>query len=229
MNKIFVIEGTDGSGKQTQTLKLYQRLITDKKDIVKFSFPNYESQSSGPIKEYLNGNISPNPDDISAKAASIFFAVDRYITFKEQIQKYFNDDKTIILFDRYTTSNMLHQGGKILKATNSTDKLNQFVSWLENLEYSDLELPRPTQVFFLHMPVEFSLKLIDDRCKKLNAQKDILEKDIDHLKMAVKSGLYIAKKFNWEIIECVKDNKLRSVDDIHNQIYNTLHSKYLAH
>lgn len=222
MNKIFVIEGTDGSGKQTQTQLIYDRLIKEKKDVQKFSFPNYDNLSSGPVREYLNGNISKNANDISAKAASLFFAVDRYITYKENIEKYYNDNKSIILFDRYTTSNMLHQGGKILKATNSYDKLEEYVSWLKSIEYDDLMLPIPTQVFFLHMNVDFTIKLMNERCIKQNVVKDIHETDSTHLEMAERSGLYIAKKYNWNIIECVKDNTLRSINDIHAEIYSKL-------
>ena len=222
MNKIFVIEGTDGSGKQTQTQLIYDRLIKEKKDVQKFSFPNYDNLSSGPVREYLNGNISKNANDISAKAASLFFAVDRYITYKENIEKYYNDNKSIILFDRYTTSNMLHQGGKILKATNSYDKLEKYVSWLKSIEYDDLMLPIPTQVFFLHMNVDFTIKLMNERCIKQNVVKDIHETDSTHLEMAEKSGLYIAKKYNWNIIECVEDNTLRSINDIHTEIYSKL-------
>ena len=88
MNKIFVIEGTDGSGKQTQTQKTYERLLQDGNKVFKTSFPNYDNPSSGPVKEYLSGNISKNPNDISAKAASLFYAVDRYITYKENIEPY---------------------------------------------------------------------------------------------------------------------------------------------
>ena len=226
MNKIFVIEGTDGSGKHTQTELIYNKLIKEKRSVAKYSFPNYDNLSSGPVKEYLNGNISKNADDISAKAASLFYAVDRYITYKESIQKYYNDEKSIILFDRYTTSNMLHQGGKILKATNSYQKLDEYITWLENIEYNDLELPIPTQVFFLHMDVNFSIKLMNERCKEKNTKKDIHESDTFHLEMAEKSGLYIAKKYNWNIIECVKENKIRSIDDIHTEIYSKL-TKYL--
>lgn len=224
MNKIFVIEGTDGSGKQTQTNLIYERLIKDEKNVFKTSFPNYDNPSSGPVKEYLSGNISKDPNDISPKAASCFYAVDRYISYKENIEKYYKDDKTIILFDRYISSNLLHQGGKILKECNDFSKLDEFCDWISNLEYNDLELPKPTQVFFLHVPVDYTLSLMKNRDNKFSkdSKKDIHEIDPYHLKKSEASGLYFAKKLNWQIIECVKDGKLRSIEDINNEIYSAI-------
>jgi len=132
MKKIFVIEGTDGSGKQTQTEKIYNKLISKGIPSYKTSFPNYDNLSSGPVREYLSGNISKNPNDISAKAASAFYAVDRYISYKETIEKLYNDDETVIFFDRYVSSNLLHQGGKVLGQTGSYDKLSEFADWNYN-------------------------------------------------------------------------------------------------
>ena len=224
MNKIFVIEGTDGSGKQTQTNLIYEKLIKDKKCVFKTSFPNYDNQSSGPVKEYLSGNISSNPNDISPKAASCFYAVDRYISYKENIEKYYNDNKTILLFDRYISSNLLHQGGKILKESNNLSNLDEFCDWVINLECNDLNLPMPTQVFFLHLPVDYSILLMKNRNNKYShdSKKDIHEIDPYHLQNAEVAGLYYAKKLNWQIIECVKDGKLRSIEDINDEIYSIL-------
>lgn len=228
MNKIFVIEGTDGSGKQTQTNLIYKRLLKDGKEVFKTSFPNYDNQSSGPVKEYLSGNISSDSNSISSKAASLFYAVDRYISYKENIEKYYLDDKTIILFDRYISSNLLHQGGKILKSTNNLNELDTFSEWVINIEENDLELPSPTIVFFLHVPTEYTISLMKERENKYShtEKKDIHESDCDHLKNAEKSGLYFAKKFNWKIIECVKNGKLRSIEDINNEIYSII-EKYI--
>ena len=192
--------------------------------IVNSSFPNYENNSSWPVKEYLSGNITKDPDGVSSKAASCFYAIDRYISYKQNIEKYYNDEKTIILFDRYISSNLLHQGGKIFKKYNDFSKLDSFGDWVLNLECNDLELPLPTQVFFLHIPVEYSIKLMKDRDNKFShsQKKDIHETDANHLKNAEASGLYYAKKFNWKIIECIKDGKLRSIEDINDEIYSTI-------
>ncbi|MEG1989900.1 MAG: thymidylate kinase [Clostridia bacterium] len=221
MNKIFVIEGTDGCGKQTQTEKLYNKLIEENIKCFKTSFPNYDSLSSGPAREYLNGNISTNANAISAKAASSFYAVDRYITYKKDIEKFYLDNETIILFDRYVSSNLLHQGGKVLSVTNDYAKLNEFATWDYNLEHNDLELPKPTIIFFLYVPIQYTLELMKNRENKIThkGKKDIHESDINHLTNATNAGYYLAKKLGWHIIECVKDNKLRSIEDIHNEIY----------
>lgn len=224
MNKIFVIEGIDGSGKQTQSQRIYDRLINEGKQVFKTSFPAYDNQSSGPVKEYLSGAISSDPNEISAKAASLFYAVDRYISYKERIEKFYKDDSTIILFDRYVSSNLLHQGGKILAKTNSYSDLDEFIDWIEQREFGDLELPKPTCVFFLYIPVEFSLNLMRERKNKFSNEdkKDIHESDENHLVNAANSGLYVAKKLGWNVIECVKDGKLRSIADINDEIYKII-------
>lgn len=224
MNKIFVIEGIDGSGKQTQSQRIYDRLINEGKQVFKTSFPAYDNQSSGPVKEYLSGAISSDPNEISAKAASLFYAVDRYISYKERIEKFYKDDNTIILFDRYVSSNLLHQGGKILAKTNSYSDLDEFIDWIEQREFGDLELPKPTCVFFLYIPVEFSLNLMRERKNKFSNEdkKDIHESDENHLVNAANSGLYVAKKLGWNVIECVKDGKLRSIEDINDEIYKII-------
>ena len=169
----------------------------------------------------MSGNISSNPNDISPKAASLFYAVDRYITYKEKIEKYYNDDETLIIFDRYVSSNLLHQGGKILKETNDYAKLDEFISWVEQREFEDLQLPRPTQVFFLHIPIDFTLNLMKERKNKFthNEKKDIHELDKSHLINAINSGIYVAKKLNWCIVECIQNGKLRSIEDINDEIY----------
>lgn len=229
MKKIFVIEGTDGSGKQTQTAILYERLTKEGNSVFKTSFPNYNSPSSGPVKEYLSGNISQNPNDISAKAASLFYAVDRYITYKKNIESKYLDDKTLILLDRYVSSNLLHQGSKIIANSNDYDKLDEFANWIYEREFDDLELPRPSAVFFLYVPTEYTLKMMENRKNKITDEnkKDIHESNPEHLLNSVKSGLYLAKKLNWHIIECVKDDSLRSIDEIHNEIYDIISNKYL--
>src|SRR5574344_32418 len=227
MKKIFVIEGTDGSGKQTQTQKIYERLINSGKEVLKTSFPNYNNQSSGPIKEYLSGNISKNPNEISSKAASCLYAVDRYITYKENIEKYYNDDKTIILFDRYVSSNLLHQGGKLITKKVDYNALNDFSNWLNKLEFEDLCLPKPSIVFFLHMPVEFSISLMKERENKFSntMAKDIHELNFEHLKNAEIAGLYYAKKLGWKVINCIENNKLRSIESNNDQIYSGIAQK----
>ncbi|MEG1751805.1 MAG: thymidylate kinase [Clostridia bacterium] len=215
---IIVIEGTDGCGKQTQSAKLYQKLKSLGKNVVTQSFPNYDSISSGPAKMYLGGELGKDPNDLTAQQASLLFAVDRFCTFKKLGIHYENGG--IIVLDRYTTSNMLHQGCKIKDLT----KRDMFLSWLENLEFNELKLPRPDKVIFLDLPPKMSKKLANDRCLlKAGTKNDIHEQNKSHLIDAYEAGKYVAQKFGWDIINCLnKNGTLKSIDKIHNEILKTM-------
>ena len=113
--KIIVIEGTDGSGKQTQAEKLREKLIKEGYDVYASSFPNYASDSSAAVRMYLKGEIKEKAEDISAKAASIFYAVDRYITYKKEMETVYTSGEQVIVLDRYVASNVIHQGAKLIK------------------------------------------------------------------------------------------------------------------
>ena len=145
MGKLFVIDGTDGSGKQTQFDLLKKHLDDEGIEYKTVSFPNYDSPSSSLVKMYLSGEFGENAQDVSPYIASTFYAVDRYATFKKEYQEYY-DNGGIILADRYTTGNMVHQAGKI---KNETER-EKFLNWLFNLEFDIYGLPVPTKVFFLH-------------------------------------------------------------------------------
>ena len=150
MGKIFVIEGTDGSGKQTQFRKLQQRLDEENINYRVVSFPNYESPSSSLVKMYLSGEFGENAKDVSPYIASTFYAADRYATFKKHFQDYY-DNGGIILADRYTTANMVHQAGKI----KDKEEREKFLKWLWDFEFNLYGLPTPTKTFFLNMPPEY--------------------------------------------------------------------------
>lgn len=220
MEQIIVIEGTDGCGKATQTQRLQESLKKENYSVFTTSFPNYASPSSGPVKLYLQGELGEEADSLSAKQSSILYATDRLCTYKKEMEAYFKDDHSVILLDRYVSSNLLHQGGKILKDTQDYSKLDAFTNWIETLEYEDLQLPRPTLTFFLHLSTETSLQLMENRANKItqDSKKDILESDVTHLKYAEKSGIYLAKKLGWTIIECETEEGLRSIEDIHQEI-----------
>lgn len=215
---LVVIEGVDGSGKQTQTQKLYERLLTEGKDIKKIQFPNYESETSALVKLYLKGDFGDKPEDVNPYVASSFYAVDRIgsylMDWKEDYEK-----GTLILSDRYTTSNAVHQAGKL-----SEDKRDSYLDWLFNYEYKLLSLPTPDLVIFLDMPVEYGRELICNRNNKITGgvEKDIHEKDISHMQNAYENALYVAKKYNWKIISCVENGKIRSIDSINQEIYSLI-------
>ena len=151
MGKLFVIDGTDASGKQTQLKKLQERLEKEQIEYKLVSFPNYDSSSSTLVKMYLSGEFGENAKDVSPYVASTFFAADRYATFKKDLEEYYNNGG-IILADRYTTANMVHQAGKI----DNKEEREKFLNWLWDFEFNLYKLPVPTKVRLGRSMVSFS-------------------------------------------------------------------------
>ena len=219
MGKLFVIDGTDGSGKQTQLETLKKRLMNEKIDFRTVSFPNYNSPSSALVKMYLEGEFGTDAKAISPYIASTFFAADRYATYVTQYKEYF-EKGGIILADRYTTANMVHQAGKI---TNEAER-KKFIDWLWDFEFNLYGLPIPTEVFFLNMPPKFSLELMKDRENKIthDNKKDIHENNAEYLKEAYNAACKLAKEYNWYEINCIENNNIRTIKDINDEIFNEL-------
>lgn len=217
--KIIVIEGVDSSGKATQSKLLYDRLSNSGKDVVSVEFPNYKSQSSAVAKMYLAGEFGTNPSDVSPYAASTFFAVDRFASVRGEWKGYFSDDK-IIIADRYTTSNMVHQASKI----SDDDEKTKFLDWLYDFEYNVLSLPKPDLVIFLDMPVENARELMRDRANKFDnsAVKDIHERSESYLQKSYDNACFVANKYGWKHIKCAVDGKVRTIDDISEEIYKAV-------
>jgi len=213
---LITIEGTDGSGKKTQTQKLYEYLRSQKRDVVIISFPNYDSLSSGPVRIYLGGVFGEKGNCLDAYQASSLFAVDRLCTMKQIYNKLETD--TIIIFDRYSQSNMIHQAGKI------TDKiqLDAFLNWLDHFEFETLKLPRVDKVIFLDVPVDISYKISTAREQMKIGEAftyDIHERDKQHLTDAYRAAKHVAKRFDWKIIPCTtKKGELKTIDEIHELI-----------
>lgn len=216
MGKLFVIDGTDGSGKQTQFEKLKERLNKDGVEYKTVSFPNYDSPSSSLVKMYLSGDFGTDAQKISPYIASTFYAADRYATFETGYKKYY-EDGGIILADRYTTASMVHQAGKI----KNKEERDKFIKWLWDFEFKLYGLPIPTEVFFLNMPTEKAFELMKDRKNKFdkNAKKDIHERNEIHMRDAYNAACEVAKEYNWYEIKCMKNNELRTIEDIHEEIY----------
>lgn len=218
--KLFVIDGTDGSGKQTQFKKLQERLTKEGIDYKTVSFPNYDSPSSSLVKMYLSGEFGEDPNSVSPYVASTFYAVDRYATFKKGYQEYY-ENGGIILADRYTTANMVHQAGKI---TDEKER-EKFLNWLFDLEFNLYGLPKPSQVFFLNMPIGISLKLMKDRENKFShtQEKDIHERNPKYLEESYNAACSLVGKYDWNEIKCVDENKkLKTIDEIHEEIYKVV-------
>jgi len=216
--KLIVIEaGGDASGKATQTKKLFSRLKENKFNIRKVEYPNYKSNSSALAKMYLNGEFGYRPEDVNAYAASTFYAVDRFASYVKEWKSYY-ENGGIILADRYTTSNMVHQASKI----DDEAERNKYLDWLWDLEFIKLGLPVPDMVIFLDVPPVITNNLISNRNNKITggAKKDIHESDKEYLGKSYLNACRIAEKYGWKRIVCTVDSYLRSIDDIHNEIYD---------
>jgi dTMP kinase len=217
--KLYVIEGVDGSGKATQTELLYQALLAEGKPVRKVSFPDYDSPSSSLIKMYLNGEFGTDPQSVNAFATSVFFAVDRFASFRKDWQEFY-EDGGIIIADRYVTSNLVHQAGKISDAAEK----ERYIQWLSDLEYNIFGLPKPDCVIFLDMPPAYSLKLRQQRNElKQGLTADIHEADQTYLQNAYENAIGIAKHQEWHTISCVTDDNIRTIEDIHDEILRTIH------
>lgn len=222
--KIIAIDGVDSSGKESQVLKLYDRLKEEGYRVRKLSFPNYDSESSALVKMYLNGDFGKNPNDVSPYIASTFYAADRYAGYKTDWGKFYESDADFLIFDRYTTANMVHQAAKI----DDIEEKNKFLDWLWDHEFNLYKLPVPDCVLFLDMPPEYGQQLMQERANKITGkqQKDIHERNEDYLIHSYNNALYVAGKYHWIKINCVENKKIKTIDAIHNEIYLEV-KKYL--
>ena len=219
---LIVVEGLDGSGKETQTSILYERLLKEGLKVKKIEFPRYDSQSSALIKMYLSGEFGEKAEDVSPYVASTFYAVDRYASYKQEWEN-FHEKGGVIIADRYTTSNMIHQAGKI----KDVGERQEFLDWLWDLEFYKYKLPQPDVVFFLDVGIKNNQKLMEGRTNKFSGQsaKDIHEKDIRHLQESYVNALDLADRYNWHRIDCVKGNQLRTIEDINAEVFAAAHKK----
>ncbi|MBU4440676.1 MAG: hypothetical protein KJ779_14040, partial [Firmicutes bacterium] len=217
--QLIVIEGVDGSGKQTQTQLLYDRLLKQGEKVMKISYPRYDKKSSAMVKLYLEGAFGKDPGTISPYIASTFYAADRYASYKEDYEDFLNQGG-LVLVDRYTTSNMVHQAGKI----KDSEERKRFLDWLWDFEFNLYGLPIPDQVFFLNIPPAINQQLIKNRHNKITGkqEKDIHENSPEHLLDSYHSALALVEEYGWTEINCVQDNRLRSIESIHEQIWECI-------
>lgn len=218
MGKLIVIEGTDGSGKSTQFKLLSQHLKDDGREFKHLVFPRYDQESSALIRMYLGGAFGTKPSDVNAYAASAFYAVDRFASYKMDWGSWY-DAGGLILSDRYTTSNAVHQTSK-----EPIDAQAAFLKWLYDFEYDKLKLPRPDLVVYLDVPTDFTEKLLRHRQEDTNTKADIHEQDMQYLAACRETGRTAAAYYGWTVINCVKDGRMRTIEDIHNEIYQLVQS-----
>lgn len=212
MGKLIVIEGLDGSGKSTQLELLPQNLLKSGYESKTVSFPDYDSNSSALVKMYLGGEFGKKPGDVNAFAASLFYAVDRFASYKTTWGEYYNQNG-IIVSGRYTTSNAVHQTSKM-----GESEWTSFLDWLYDLEYNKIGIPKPDKVIFLDMPIDVSQKLLSGRYKGDEGKKDIHESDTEYLAKCRKAAMFTAEYSGWTIIPCAKDGEPRSIEDIANDV-----------
>ena len=216
MGKLIVIEGTDGSGKSTQFRALTERLEQEGQEFKTLVFPRYAEPSSALIRMYLGGEFGTKPTDVNAYAASSFYAVDRYASYKQDWGQWY-ENGGLIVSDRYTTSNAVHQASK-----ESGEKQAEFLKWLYEFEYDKLGLPRPDLVIYLDVPTDFTEKMMRSREAATNTNADIHEKDLAYLATCRQAGRDAAAYYGWSMINCVKDGQMRSIEDIHEEIYRLI-------
>lgn len=210
--KLITIEGTDCSGKSTQLELLAKRLECEWIDFRKIGFPRYDSESSALVRMYLGGEFGENVSSINPYAASSFFAVDRVASYIKEWRDYLLGGGCVIL-DRYTTSNAIYQASKLPEGERES-----FCDWLFNFEYELLALPAPDAVIFLDMPPESAEKLMQRR----NEKEDIHEQDKEYLKKCYNSAVSLAKRYSWQRISCVDDERIKTREEIHEEIFDKI-------
>lgn len=219
MGTLIVLDGLDGCGKSTQSERIYQALVKRERKVRLISFPDYKEPSSALVQMYLNGEFSDNPDDVNAYAAGSFYAVDRYASYKKFWQKDY-EDGTLILATRYTTSNAIHQMGKLPKT-----EWEGYLRWLEDYEYQKLGLPAPNLVIFLDMKREVSDKLLSQRYGGDESKKDIHERNQAYLQTCRETAHFTASRQNWSVVLCDDGENPLSIEAVTDKILAILTEK----
>lgn len=213
MGKFIVIDGLDGSGKGTQTDILVEALRKEGKRVRTLSFPIYESDSSLFVRMYLDGKLGKNPSDTNAFVASMFFACDRYISYKTDWINDINDPDTYVVANRYTSANAVHQLSKL-----PCEEWNDFLKWLWDFEFSKIGLPVPDITLYLELPPALSLSLVRSRSAETGRKMDIHELDTAYMEKCYDAALFSCKELGWKQIKCYNGDKIRTIDDIANEI-----------
>ena len=213
MKRFFAIDGLDGSGKHTQYTMLAEYLRSRGLRVRTLDFPAYESDSSFFVRMYLDGRLGERANDTNAYAASMFFATDRYVSYVTDWRADAEDDGTVLLADRYTTANAIHQLSKLPRG-----EWDGFLAWLFDFEYKKLALPAPTDVIFLEVPPELTLSLIASRSEATGRARDIHERDREFVRSSYEAGIYAAGALGWARVRCSRGGEMRTREDIFNEI-----------
>ncbi len=215
--KLIVLEGVDGSGKATQAKLLFAALQSRGVSVRQVSFPDYASDSSALVKMYLRGDFGKEPGDVNAYAASSFYAVDRYASFKKDWEAFYRAGGVVVA-DRYTTSNAVHQCSKLPE-----EQWPGFLEWLFHFEYELLGIPAPDQVFFLRTEAAVTEKLLLKRYHGDESREDIHEADRAYMARSRQAAEYCARTLGWTEVRCIRDGAMRTAEDIHAEVLDKLH------
>lgn len=210
--KFIVIEGLDGSGKATQTKLICEKLKKKHKKVCQLSFPDYNEPSSALVRMYLNSEFGDSPDDVNVYAASSFYAVDRYASYKRFWKDKYEGGQTIVA-DRYTTSNAIYQLCRL-----DREDWDEYIEWMEDYEYGKLGLPRPDLVVYLDMQVDISQMLMQERYNGDDSKKDLHEKDVEFLKKCREAAMYSAKKLGWKVVNSSENGVPKPIEEINKAI-----------
>jgi len=214
--RLIVFEGTDGSGKSTQFARLCARMEAEGYAHRRLVFPQYQEESSALIRMYLRGEFGSSPSDVNPYAATAFYAVDRYASYKKSWEQDYQNG-ALFLADRYTTSNAVHQAAKLLGSAR-----RDYITWLSDFEYSRMGLPKPNLVLYLDLPTEKALALIRQRAEQGGSQ-DIHEMDATYLAACRSAALEVADAEGWQLIPCLNEaGELRSIEEIQESVWQTV-------
>lgn len=220
MSTFIAIDGLDGSGKETQTNLLVNRLKIDGYAVRSISFPMYESESSALVRMYLDGKLGHRPSDTNAYAASTFFACDRYASYKSDWKQDYDTMDKVVIANRYTSANAVHQLSKMPK-----EQWSDFLDWLWDFEFIKLGLPAPDLTIYLELPPELSLELVSRRSSETGQKKDIHELDADFMRKSYEAALFAAEKWGWTTIKCWNADGIRQREYIANDIADVIANK----
>ena len=221
MGFLITVEAPDASGKATQTKMLLERLTAEGCNTYKFSFPNYGSDACRPVEMYLDGVLGSRPEDTGAYSASVLFAVDRFFSYRTGWKELLDKENTVIILDRYTTSNAVHQICKLER-----DEWDEFLSWLYDLEFTKMNLPVPDITLALDVPPEINKVLLEKRAREDAEHKtDIHEADAEYLEKCYEASKYASEKWGWTRIACTDGKGMLSREEIHEKIYSAVKAK----
>ncbi len=222
MGLFITLDGLDASGKETQSARLCAALRDRGYRVRELSFPMYGEKSAVPVELYLGGALGDRPEDTNAFAASTFFSIDRYISYRTDWKKDIEDPDTIVVSNRYTTANAVHQLSKLPK-----ERWDDFLAWLWDFEFGKLGLPIPDLILYLEMHPDISMKLLARRSSETGRKQDIHEKNKNHLLKSYEAAVFASAQLGWNRIRCFDREKPRPIDDIHTEIMRAVNVKIL--